>query len=150
MTDRQTPVPSQVRWGVRVEPTQVPAAHCVPAAQNRQAPVPLHVPSVPQVLPTVVAHWVAGVGAVPLGTLLQVPTLPVSAHDLHVPVQALLQQTPCAQKPESHSFAAPHAVPIGLSVHLPALQMLGATQSVLAVAVVQVVLQAFVVVSHVY
>jgi len=33
VTDRQTPAPSQVRWGVSVDPTQVPAAHCVPVAQ---------------------------------------------------------------------------------------------------------------------
>jgi hypothetical protein len=150
VTDRQTPVPSQVRCGVSVEPMQVAAAHWVPAAQKRHAPVPLHIPSVPQPVEAVVMHCVAGVGAVPLGTLLQVPTLPVSAHDLHVPVQAALQQTPWAQNPESHSFAVPHAVPIGLSVHLPALQTFGATQSVAAVAVVQLVLHALVVMSQVY
>jgi hypothetical protein len=92
-------------------------------------------PSVPHVVATVVAHCVAGVGAVPFATLLQVPTLPVIAHDLHVPLQALLQQTPWAQKPELHSFAIVHAVPIGFSVQAPALQMYGETQSVAAVQV---------------
>ena len=92
VTDRQTPAPSQVRWGVSVDPTQVPAAHCVPVAQKRQAPAPLHIPSSPQVVAAVAAHWVAGVGAVPLATLLHVPWLPAIAHDLHVPVQAWLQQ----------------------------------------------------------
>ena len=43
-----------------------------------------------------------------------------------------------------------HAVPIGLSVQMPALQMLGATQSVAAVAVVQLVRQLPPVVSQVY
>jgi hypothetical protein len=133
-----------------VDPTQVPAAHCVPAAQNRQAPVPLHIPSVPQVFDAVVAHWVAGVGAVPAGMLLQVPGLVESAHDLHVPVQAWLQQTPCAQKPESHSFATVHGAPVGLRVQAPPLQMLGATQSVVEVAVVQLVRQAPAVMSQVY
>jgi hypothetical protein len=33
VTERQTPAPSQVRCGVSVDPTQVPAAHCVLAAQ---------------------------------------------------------------------------------------------------------------------
>ena len=92
VTDRQTPAPSHVRCGVNVDPTQVPAAHCVPAAQNRQAPAPLHMPSNPQVFIVVATHWVAGVGAVPFGTGVQVPCVPVSAQDRHVPVQALLQQ----------------------------------------------------------
>jgi hypothetical protein len=83
-----------------------------------------------------------------LATLLHVPRLPVIAHDLHVPLQAWLQQYPCAQKPESHSLAIVHAVPIGLSVQMLALQMLGATQSV--AAVVQVVRHAFAVGSQVY
>jgi hypothetical protein len=94
-------------------------------------------PSVPQVVAAVVAHWVAGVGAVPFATLLQVPTLPVIAHDLHVPVHAWLQQYPWAQRPESHSLAIVHAVPVGFSVQVPALQMLGETQSASAVQVVR-------------
>ena len=89
----------------------------------------------------------AGIGAVPLATLLQVPRLPVIAHDLHVPVQALLQQYPCAQKPESHSLGVVHAVPIGFSVQRLALQMFGATQSA---AAVQLARQADVRGSHVY
>jgi hypothetical protein len=143
----QTPAPSHVRWGVSVDPVHVAAPHCVVAAQKRQAPAPLHIPSVPHVVDTVVAHCVAGVGAVPLATLLHVPTLPVIAHDLHVPVQALLQQKPWAQKPESHSVASVHAVPIGLSVQLPVLQMFGATQSASAV---QLALQALAVASQTY
>jgi hypothetical protein len=107
-------------------------------------------PSRPQVVDTVPAHWVAGVGAVPLATLLHVPSLPAIPHDLQVVLHAWLQQKPWAQKPESHSLGIVHAVPIGLSVHNPPLQMLGATQSVAAVAVVQVVRQAPAVVSQVY
>ena len=45
-------------------------------------------PSSPQVVDTVAAHCVAGVGAVPFGTLVQVPMLPVSAQERQVPVQA--------------------------------------------------------------
>jgi hypothetical protein len=88
VTDRQTPAPSHVRCGVSVDPTQVPAAHCVLVPQKRHAPAPLHIPSVPHVVDTVVAHCEAGVGAVPLATLPHVPRLPVIAHDLHVPVHA--------------------------------------------------------------
>jgi hypothetical protein len=147
VTDRQTPAPLQVRCGVSVEPTQVAAAHCVPSTQLRQAPMPLHMPSSPHVVAAVATHWVAGVGAVPLAMLLQVPRLPAIAHDRQAVLQAWLQQYPCAQKPESHSPAAVQAAPIGLSVQALALQMFGATQSV---APVQVVRQAPAVVSQVY
>jgi hypothetical protein len=147
VTDRQTPAPLQVRCGVSVEPTQVAAAHCVPSAQKRQAPMPLHMPSSPHVVAAVATHWVAGVGAVPLATLLHVPRLPASAHDLQAVLQAWSQQYPCAQKPESHSPGPVHAAPIGFSVQALPLQMLGVTQSgVLA----QVVRQAPAVVSQVY
>jgi hypothetical protein len=94
-------------------------------------------PSVPQVVDPLVVHWLVGLGAVPFATLLHVPTLPATAHDLHVPAQAWLQQNPCAQKPESHSVAARHAAPIGFSVQMPALQMLGETQSPSAVQLVR-------------
>jgi len=137
VTARQTPAPSHVRCGVSVDPTHVAAAHCVVVAQKRHAPAPLHMPSVPHVAAVVVAHCVAGVGAVPFATLPHVPRLPAIAQDLHVPVHAWLQQYPCAQKPESHSFAIVHAVPVGFSVHEPALQMLGATQSASAVQMVR-------------
>jgi hypothetical protein len=56
VTDRQTPAPSQVRAGVSVEPTQVPAAHCVPLAQKRHAPAPLHIPSSPHDVAAVATH----------------------------------------------------------------------------------------------
>jgi hypothetical protein len=61
--------------------------------------------------------------------LLQVPALPDSAHDLQVPVQSVLQQTPWAQNPDWHSVPAPHVAPGGLRPQLPALQVAGATQS---------------------
>jgi hypothetical protein len=147
VTARQTPAPSHVRWGVSVDPVHVAAAHCILIAQKRQAPAPLHMPSVPHVVAAVVAHCVAGIGAVPFATLLHVPRLPVIAHDLHVPVHAWLQQYPCAQKPESHSFAIVHAAPVGFRVQLPALQTLGARQSASAV---QVVRQAAPAASHLY
>jgi hypothetical protein len=56
----------------------------------------LQEPSVPQglVLPTSV-HWVSG--SAPAATGVQVPLVAARAHDMQVPVQAALQQTPCAQ-----------------------------------------------------
>lgn len=41
-------------------------------------------------------HWPAGSGA-PAATGEQVPLLAVSAHDMHLPEQAVAQQTPWAQ-----------------------------------------------------
>jgi len=58
-----------------------------------------------------------------------------------------LQQYPWAQKPESHSVGIVQAVPIGFNVQLPALQMLGATQSASAV---QVARHAVPAASHLY
>jgi hypothetical protein len=87
----------------------------------------------------VVAHWVDGVGTCPSGTLVQVPTLPVTEHDLQVPVQAELQQTPPTQNAELHSAFAPQVAPSGFLPQLMLTHEFGDTQSVL---VVQVVAQA--------
>jgi hypothetical protein len=140
-TGLQIPEPSQVCAGVSVEPAQLPGTHWVPATYVRQAPAPLQVPSVPQVEVDVVAHWEVGVGAWPVATGEQVPGLPLSAHDMQVPVQAELQQTPCAQNPEAHALARVQAAPGGSLPQLMVvvLQVLGETQSVFEA---QVVLQA--------
>jgi hypothetical protein len=52
---------------------------------------------VPQPLAPVSAHWFSG--SAPAGTLVQVPALPVSAHDWQFPAQLDAQQTPCWQNP---------------------------------------------------
>ncbi len=75
------------------------------------------------------------------------PALPVSAHDWQVPVQALAQQTPCAQKPESHSDAAAQVVPMGFFVQSLPMQKYDEAQSA---SVAQPVLQAPPAVSHPY
>jgi hypothetical protein len=66
---------------------------------------------------------VVGVGAAPAKIGEQVPALPERAHDMQVPVQALLQQTPCWQKPEAHSAAVVQAVPGVFRVQTPELQI---------------------------
>jgi hypothetical protein len=129
----------QVWAGVSVEVLQMGAAHWVPVGKSRQAPEPLQVPSSPQVLALLTAHWVAGFGVCPPGTGVQVPGVPVSAHDMQVPVQAVLQQTPWAQKPDWQAVPAPQGEPGGSLPQLPPVQEFGETQSE---AVVQVVLQA--------
>jgi hypothetical protein len=79
----------------------------------------------------------------PTGTGRHVPSDPATAHDWHAPVQAELQQNPCAHCPDTHSVLSPQACPFGLSPHRPAaLQTLGETQSATVVAAVQLVLQA--------
>lgn len=70
---------------------------------------------------------------------MQVPGVPVSAQDMQVPVQAVLQQTFCAQKPDWQAEPKVQVDPGGSLPQLLLVQELGETQSE---AVVQVVLQA--------
>src|SRR5215831_6338717 len=123
----QTPPPLQVRGGVYVEPVQLPAAHCVPLAYRRQAPLPLQKPSVPQLAAPLSVHWLSG--SWPAGTVEQVPPVPDSAHDMQVPRQVVWQQTPCSQNPLAHSVAAAQAPPSGFLPQLCAVQTLPTVQS---------------------
>ena len=66
---------------------------------------------------------------------MQAPSLPGSAHDRHVPVQVVLQQTPCWQMPELQSSLVVHTRPSARLPQLPLLQMLGGVQSALVVQV---------------
>ena len=96
-----------------------------PRRRARQAPLPSQKPSVPQLA----APWSrsgTGVGCRRSATLLQVPGDAGSAHDLQVPVQAVAQQTPCAQKPVEHSSVSTQAAPFGLRPHEPLMQTAGA------------------------
>ena len=65
----------------------------------------------------------------PLGTAMHCPRLPGTAQDRQVPVQAVAQQTDCAQTPEAHSDAAAHPAPGGFGPQLPLTQAAPATQS---------------------
>jgi hypothetical protein len=80
-------------------PEQAPALHTVPATWFRQPPLPSHVPSRPQVDSFDVGHWFDACGAPPAGTNVQVPGDPWTLQAMHVPVQAVLQQTPSTQNP---------------------------------------------------
>ncbi len=51
-------------------------------------------------------------GSVPAAWFRQVPTKPVTLQDEQVPVHALLQQTPSAQKPEPHCASEVQPVPL--------------------------------------
>jgi hypothetical protein len=93
----QVPMPSQVRASAAsVVSWQAGGAHWVPAAYSWQAPAPLQKPVVPQLAACWLVHWPVG-SAPPAATGEQVPGLLVSAQDMHLPLQAVAQQTPCAQ-----------------------------------------------------
>ena len=117
---------------------QLAGTQVTPEAYRRHAPLPLHAPSVPHIATPESVHWFNG--SWPAGTEVHVPTEPVRAHDAHVPAQAVVQHTPCAQKFELHWLSAAHVAPTGSLPQLILTQLLGATQS--AAAVVQLVLQA--------
>ena len=106
-------------------------------------PLPSHIPSVPQVVAP--ASVQAASGSVPAGMFVQVPRVPVSAHDAQVPEQLDAQQTPCWQRPDAQAVPTVQAWPSGASVQVPALQMFGEVQSA---STVQVILQTLLVVSQ--
>lgn len=113
----QAPAPSQVAAGVNVVPVvgQLAVAQGVPCTYFWQAPA-WHLPSVPQLAPPLSTQAAAGSGA-PVATAVQVPAVPVSAHETQEPVQAVAQQTPCAQLPDRHSPLVEQAAPVGLRPH---------------------------------
>jgi hypothetical protein len=59
---------------------------------------------------------------------LHCPNDPVSAHDLHDPVHAVAQQTPCAQTPEAHWLAVEQDAPVGTFPHELLMQALPVEQ----------------------
>ena len=126
-------MPSQVEPGVNVV---VAAGHVeslqgVPFAYFWHAPA-WHLPFVPQLAPPASAQRPAGSGA-PVVTFVHVPSVPVRAHDWQAPVQALSQQTPCAQNVEPHSVPTEHEAPLFLRPHELPLQTFGVRQFVVFV-----------------
>jgi hypothetical protein len=104
----------------------VESLQSVPFAYFWQVPA-WHLPFVPQDAPPTSTQRPAGSGA-PVGTLVQEPSVPVSAHDWQAPVQALSQQTPCAQKVEPHSLPAEQDAPLFLRPQELPLQTFGGRQ----------------------
>jgi hypothetical protein len=136
---RQLAAPSQVKgaqaWralgGQLPSPSQKAAADCSlpPAGQAaprhmvavphlRQAPAPLQVPSLPQLLSGDGAQVACG-SLPPAGTLVQVPIEPGTAQLLQAWPQAVAQHTPSMQKPEVHSGPSPQALPSDLVPQRP-------------------------------
>ncbi len=69
-------------------------------------------PSRPQVEGSEAPQTPARRGDSPAGTNAQIPGAPGVLQDLHVSVQALLQQTPSTQNPLAQSPPHPHAAPL--------------------------------------
>ncbi len=65
----------------------------------------------------------------PIGTGAQVPSDVDSAQLRQLPVQAVVQQTPSAQKPLAHSLPAEQGWPGDLGPQLPFTQLCPCTQS---------------------
>jgi hypothetical protein len=106
--------------------TQLPLAHWLSCEQlwplaRRQAPEPLQVFGAVQGVVATRSGW-------PEGRKVQVPALPVMLHDMHVPLQLVLQQTPSTQLPERHWLLSVQAWPFVSTQPPMPLQALGATQ----------------------
>ena len=127
----QVPVPSQRPASICVDPVQDCVPQARPGGYRRQAPAPLHDPSVPQLDAPESAHWFSG--SVLAGIAVQTPRLPASAHDVQIPVHGPAQQTPWAQNPLLHSLPAAHAAPSGLRPQLVAVQTLPLVHSAVVV-----------------
>jgi hypothetical protein len=119
----------------------------VPEAYFWQALAPSQNPVWPQVEAATILQVPVG-SAPPAGTAEQVPSLPASAHELQAPVQAVEQQTPCAQTPCWHSLPEAQAEPSGFCPQLPPMHWFGDAQS--ASVMQGVVLQTLVAVSQAY
>jgi hypothetical protein len=127
----QVPAPSQVPPGVKVVPVvgQVAAWQEVPCWYFSQAPA-WHLPSVPQLAAPLSTQLPAGSG--PEATAVHCPIVPVMAHERQAPVQAVAQQTPCAQNVDWHSTLFEQKAPIGFSPQEPALQTFPDEQELLS------------------
>jgi hypothetical protein len=99
-----TPFESQAAGRTRelVAVLHVPGAQVVPGAYLRQAPLPLHAPSVPHELLPMSLQAPRGSGA-PGRVRVQVPGDAPSAQDRHGPWQESPQQTLSTQKVLAHS-----------------------------------------------
>src|SRR5690242_12965658 len=118
---KQVPRPLQVLAGIMLPPEQLDGLQTVPAAYFEQPPCPLHRPLEPQVSGPSVGQTLCSSGS-PSATGWHSPILPGWLQLTQAPLQARLQQTPSAQKPESHSTFTLHVLPSGFLPQLPAAQ----------------------------
>jgi hypothetical protein len=115
------PRPSQIAAVFSLFPVQEGGTQVVPRGASLQPPTPSHRPFSPQ---TAVSCLQTPCGSLwSMSTGQQMP-LPGSGRlqATHAPVQAVLQQTPSAQKPDWHSEPLAQACPPIFGPQLPALQ----------------------------
>src|SRR5687767_3555403 len=96
------PVPLQVDAVVRKPASQLCAAQIVVGPYLRQPPLPLQVPSLPQLVGPSSLHVFFGSWP-PAWTAVQAPSVPGRLHEKQLPPHAPLQHTPSAQKLLAHS-----------------------------------------------
>lgn len=116
----QAPAPSQVDGGVSSELVAHSATlQFTPCATKAHSP-PLQAPVLPQDAVGVDLHTPWGSGE-PSATGLHRPAEAARLHAMQALVQVELQQTPCAQLPDTHSDPVPHSAPSGFRPHEPLL-----------------------------
>ncbi len=127
------PEPSQVDLPVNVVVPlgQVASAQVVPFAYFWQAPA-WHLPFVPQLAAPWSLHMPAG-SELPVGTFVHAPRLPDRLQAWQAPLQAELQQTPCAQNPLLHWLLDEQVAPLLDGPHEFAEQRFGVRHCVSAV-----------------
>jgi hypothetical protein len=116
--DRQAPMPLQVPAVLSRSPLHDGATQTVSAAYLEHPPTPSQPPDCPQVDAGLFTQRPWG-SAAPSVVGEQVPIRPDCAQLTQGPVQAVLQQTPSAQKPEAHCDPALQTAPVGLGPQLP-------------------------------
>lgn len=127
----QLPFPSQVWMPSTESPWQVPALHSVPRGYFRQAPLPSHVPSSPQVAGVLAVHIDESAGRAPAGTGAHSPSELARLHAMQVPPHEEVQHTPSAQKPVWHSRSQPQDSPLFRArLGVSSVQVRGAVPSV--------------------
>jgi hypothetical protein len=116
--ERQAPRPSQVPAVLSRSPLHDGAVQTVSAAYFEHPPIPSQTPDCPQLDSGLRAHTRWG-SAAPSAVGAQVPRRPGCAQLTQGPVQAMLQQTPSAQKLEAHCDPALQIAPSDFGPQLP-------------------------------
>jgi hypothetical protein len=122
----QCPAPSQEAARVATPFAQEGPRHCETGYAQAAPLMPLQAPPHPEPSEAQAGREPRGAPA----TAVHAPMLPGTLHAWHCPLQAWSQQTPSAQWPEAHWFAAPQLAPApSNSVQTPAAQKFPAAQS---------------------
>jgi hypothetical protein len=110
---------------VLVAASHLAARHCVLFGHFEQAPLPSHLPSLPQLDCAVGAPHMAS--TTPIASGAHLPRLFESEQVWQAPVQALSQQTPSTQNFDMHSVPVVQVWPLPRRPQLPSTQALPAT-----------------------